>query len=135
LGRVLGAAAAVACAQAVVLRARLRLARRPGSVPLGALSGAVTGAALAAGPVALLPELGAHPLIAIAIALYVGAAVGAFLSYFRRDDARIEAEARARGRDVDYGRDACWLGPVAYGALAFLCVVPPRGGGHCLGAA
>ena len=60
------------------------------------------------------------------VAAYVGAPVGAFLTYFRADDARIEAAARARGRAVDYGRDARWLDPFGYGAAAYLVVFVPR---------
>ena len=75
---------------------------------------------------ACVAELARHPAVTLLVAGYIGAPVGAFLSYFRADDARIEAAARAQGRPVDYGRDAHWLDPFAYGAAAYLAVFLPR---------
>jgi hypothetical protein len=65
-----------------------------------------------------------HPWLALATAVYVGIPVGGFLSYFHRDDRAIEAEAA--GRPVDYGRDAHWLDPFVYGALAYEIALVPR---------
>jgi len=61
----------------------------------------------------------------MAIGVYVGIPVGAFLSYFHRDDRKIEQTAIAAGKPVDYGRDAHWLDPFVYGAIAYeLALVP-----------
>ena len=53
-------------------------------------------------------------------------AVGLFLSYFYRDDRKIEAEAAAANQPVDYGRDANWLEPFFFGAVAYLIAFVPR---------
>jgi hypothetical protein len=126
LGALLPVASACAVLQVTVLRARLRFARRPDGVAAGAIAGAAAALVLAAAAMACVTELGRHPVVTALVAGYIGAPVGAFLSYFRADDARIEAAARARGRAVDYGRDAHWLDPFAYGAAAYLAVFVPR---------
>src|SRR5262245_20698829 len=97
LGPLLSTATAAAVVQVLALRARLRVARRPDSVVRGALWGAITAALLVAAALAVVPGLAAHRVLAWLMGLYAGAPVGAFLSYFRRDDARIQAAARARG--------------------------------------
>ena len=112
--------------QVLALRLRLRFARRPGSLAWGAIAGAVTAVLLAAAAMARLRDLAAHPAVTLLVAATIGAPVGVFLSYFRRDDARIEDDARARGRAVDYGRDAHWLDPFVYGAVAYLALFVPR---------
>jgi len=126
LGSLLSVASACAVLQVLALRARLRLAHRPGGVAAGPVAGAVTALALAAAAMACVAELGRHPVVTLLVAAYIGAPVGAFLAYFRADDARIEAASRARGRAVDYGRDVHWLDPFAYGAAAYLAVFAPR---------
>ncbi len=119
---------ATTCAvlQVLALRLRLRFARRPDSLAGGAIAGAATAILLAVAAVAWLGELAAHPAVTLLVAAYIGAPIGVFLSYFRRDDARIEDTARAQGRAVDYGRDAHWLDPFVYGALVYLAVFVPR---------
>ena len=124
LPRLLAIATVCAIVQVVALRGRLHLARRPDGLAGGAVAGAVTALVLALVAMAVLPELARHPVITSLVAAYIGAPVGVFLSYFRRDDARI-AEAHAPGRRVDYGRDAHWLDPFAYGAAAYLVVFAP----------
>jgi hypothetical protein len=119
-------ASACAVVQVLALRLRLRFARRSASLAWGGFAGAVTGIALAAAAMARIHELAAHPAATLLVAAYIGAPVGGFLSYFRRDDARIEDDARARGRAVDYGRDAHWLDPFVYGAAAYLAMFVPR---------
>jgi hypothetical protein len=67
-----------------------------------------------------------HPYIALITGVYIGMAVGAFLSYFYADDRKIERDAHAAGKPVDYGRDAHWLDPFVYGAIAYMLVLVPR---------
>jgi hypothetical protein len=43
-----------------------------------------------------------------------------FLVYFNRDDRRIEREAAEQNKRADYGRDAHWLEPFFFGAVAYL---------------
>jgi hypothetical protein len=119
-------ATASACVQVPALRLRLRFAPSADSLVCGALAGAVSALGLAVIALASVPELARDPAVALTTAAYIGAPVGAFLAYFRRDDARIEDAARRAGRPVDYGRDAHWLDPFVYGALAFLAVCWPR---------
>src|SRR5262245_53710261 len=125
LASLLPIASVAAVVQVPLLRARLRLARRPAGVAWGAIAGAATALLLAVAAVAWLPELAQHPLVTLLVAGYIGAPVGAFLSYFREDDARIAGAARAHSRPVDYGRDAHWLDPFAYGAVTFIVFFLP----------
>src|SRR6185295_11184393 len=60
------------------------------------------------------------PVIWLVNGIYIGIAVGLFLCYFHRDDRRIESEAQGKLQPVDYGRDAHWLEPFAFGSLAYL---------------
>jgi hypothetical protein len=125
LPRLLATATACAIVQVLALRARLRFVRRPDGLVGGAFAGAVSALLLAVVAMAALPELARDRVITLLVAVYIGAPVGVFLSYFRRDDARIETVALAQGRRVDYGRDAHWLDPFAYGAAAYLVVFAP----------
>lgn len=120
----LGALAAVA--QVSILRAgffRLGLQR---GMSRGLVWGGLTGGALAAVALYLSPTLRRHPVIWALDGLYVGVAVGLFLSYFHRDDRRIEAAAAETGSAVDYGRDAHWLEPFVFGAAGYLLAFVPR---------
>jgi hypothetical protein len=119
-------ASVCAVVQVLALRLRLRFARRPASLPWGAIAGATTAVLLAVAAMARIPDLAAHTAVSLLVAAYIGAPVGVFLSYFRRDDARIEDAARAQGRVADYGRDAHWLDPFVYGAVAYLALFVPR---------
>lgn len=114
-----------AVVQVAVLRASFRALRMDRGVVTGALWGGLTAAAIVAGEMTFSAALRAHAYIAMATGVYVGIPVGAFLSYFHRDDHAIEAEAGA-GRPVDYGRDAHWLDPFVYGALAYEVALLPR---------
>jgi hypothetical protein len=91
----------------------------------GLLWGGVTGGVITAAAIYLSPALRRHYVIWALDGLYVGVAVGLFLSYFYRDDRRIEAGAAA-ARPVDYGRDAHWLEPFVFGAVAYLVAFAPR---------
>ena len=119
--------AAFLCAvtQAVLLRLAFNPLRMNKSILAGSAWGAISGAALAGVCVALFPVVRSHPVVAVITGIYVGSAVGTFLSYFDRDDRKIEAEALAMHVPVDYGRDAHWLDPFVYGAIAYeLALVP-----------
>ncbi|HYE15714.1 MAG TPA: hypothetical protein VD968_14825 [Pyrinomonadaceae bacterium] len=92
----------------------------------GLVWGGLTGGALGALAAYLAPPLRERPVVWALDGVYIGVAVGLFLSYFYRDDRRIEAEAAAAGRPVDYGRDAHWLEPFFFGAAAYLLAFVPR---------
>jgi hypothetical protein len=102
---------------------RLRLDR---SKLAAAFWGGLTGVAAVFAENQISPLLNRHPLIWEFDGLYIGIAVGLFLRYFYRDDRRIEREAESAGRPVDYGRDAHWLEPFFFGAVAYLIAFLPR---------
>lgn len=57
---------------------------------------------------------------------YIGAPVGAFLSYFYIDDKKLAASEAATGKQhAHLDRDAHWLEPFGYGAVAYLIVMFP----------
>jgi hypothetical protein len=95
----------------------------------GALWGALTGALLIWFGQRFFPLLHQRPILWLANGAYIGLAVGAFLSYFYRDDGEIEENARQQGVTPKYGRDAHWLEPFAFGALAYLLAFLPASPG------
>ena len=115
-----------AVAQAVLLRLAFNPLRMDRSILAGSGWGAISGAALAAACAGLFPDVRSHPFVAVITGVYIGSAVGTFLSYFHRDDRKIEAEALAMRVPVDYGRDAHWLDPFVYGAVAYELALLPR---------
>lgn len=115
-----------ALVQVFILRLGFFLFRLDKGALAGAISGGITGAAIFLIELRIFPALSEHRFIWLFNALYIGIAVGLFLSYFYRDDRRIEAQAEARGESVDYGRDAHWLEPFVFGAVAYLLAFLPR---------
>jgi len=126
LGQLLRIAALAAVVQVLVLRLAFFALRMDRSVWKGVIWGGVTAALIVAGEMPAFPDLRDHPYIALITGVYVGMAVGAFLSYFYADDRTIEREAEAAGAPVDYGRDAHWLDPFVYGTVAYLVAFVPR---------
>jgi len=118
-----------ALAQVTLLRAGFVALGLDRSLLAGGLRGGLSGVALILVALGLSAALRAHPIVWVLDGAYVGLAVGLFLAYFHRDDRAIEAAAGAAGLGggpVDYGRDAHWLEPFAFGAAAYLVVFPPR---------
>lgn len=129
------AASLAAVLEVIMLRTAFGALRLERSVWRGAVWGAIIAGLLAALEMVLFPILREHPVISLLVGIYVGAPVGAFLSYFYRDDRRIEAEAAASSKPVDYGREAHWLDPFLYGAVSYLLAFLPRTLDMALGAA
>ncbi len=125
-GRLFLIAALAAIVQAIALRLAFFALRLHRGILNGVLWGGVTAALIVAGEMAIFPDVRAHPYLAPITGIYIGMAVGAFLSYFYRDDRTIEGEQRAAGKPVDYGRDAHWLDPFVYGAMAYVVALIPR---------
>jgi hypothetical protein len=121
---ILGTAAAVA--QVIVLRLLFRALRMDRGMLAGGIWGGVTGIIAGVVEMQLTDVFDRHPIIWLLNALYIGIAVGLFLSYFYRDDRKIESAAAAEGKPVDYGRDAHWLEPFFFGAVAYLIAFVPR---------
>ncbi|BDI28529.1 hypothetical protein CCAX7_005800 [Capsulimonas corticalis] len=116
-----------AVAQIVILRLLFFKIHLDRNLGYGAVFGTISAAMLIVVDFALFPALTEHLVIWFLTAVYIGPAVGAFLSYFYKDDREIEAEAPA-GQPVDYGRDGHWLEPFAFGAVAYLLVFMPHTG-------
>lgn len=113
-------ATAAAIAQVLILRLLFIPLRLDRSMLAGALWGGVTGAVAVVVEMQFTRALDSHPVLWVLNAAYIGIAVGLFLVYFNRDDRRIENEAASSGKQVDYGRDANWLEPFFFGAVAYL---------------
>jgi hypothetical protein len=113
-----------AVAQVSLLRALFFPLGLDRSARRGLVWGGVSGAAIIALAIYLSPTLRRHYVIWALDGIYIGVAVGLFLSYFYRDDRKIESEAA--GGPVDYGRDAHWLEPFVFGAVAYLVAFVPR---------
>ncbi len=126
LRRLLLMSVLAAIVQVIVLRVGFSVLRMDRGIPTGALWGGVTAAMIVGGELWVFPELRDHPVIAMATGIYVGIPVGGFLSYFHNDDRKIQKAAKAAGRPVDYGRDAHWLDPFVYGALAYEIALLPH---------
>lgn len=126
LSKLFLAATLMALIQVLILRLGFFLFRLDRGPLAGAISGGLTGAALLLIELQLFPVLREHAVVWLVNAIYIGTAVGLFLSYFYRDDRRIEAEAKAHGQPVDYGRDAHWLEPFVFGAVAYVLAFVPR---------
>ena len=114
-----------AVVQVVALRLLFFVLKLDRGLAYGAVWGAITAGLIFWGESVLFPQLTEHFLVWFLTAVYIGPAVGAFLSYFYRDDQEIEAAATP-GQPVDYGRDGHWLEPFAFGAVAYLLVFMPR---------
>jgi hypothetical protein len=125
-GWLLFVGALAAAAQVSLLRALFFPLGLQRGAPAGLAWGGVTGGAIIAAAIYLSPTLRRHYVIWALDGIYIGVAVGLFLSYFYRDDRRIEEGAAAADRAVDYGRDAHWLEPFAFGAVAYLVAFAPR---------
>jgi hypothetical protein len=86
---------------------------------LAALWGGLSGALIVLAESKLTTIFATHLRIWIADGAYIGIVVGLFLRYFFLDDQRIVTEARTANHVVDYGRDARWLEPFFFGAVAY----------------
>jgi hypothetical protein len=126
VGPLLGFGLGAALVQIAVLRAGFRVLGLGRGLRAGALWGAVSGGLVTAAGLLHYGFLAAHPVLWPLGGAYIGLPVGAFLVYFHRDDRRIEAVADGAGVEADYGRDAHWLEPFAFGAAAYLVVLAPR---------
>jgi hypothetical protein len=120
------AASVIAVAQVLLLRVAFFALRLDRGVPAGLIWGAISGGALMGIACDALVSLRAHYLAWLPAALYIGLAVGGFLSYFYRDDRRIASDAQGGAGPIDYGRDAHWLEPFGFGAVVYLLVFLPR---------
>ena len=127
---VLKIAVILAILQVLILRLAFFPLRLDRGLVNGVLWGGLTGALLIWTGRKFSPLLSERPVLWLANGAYIGMAVGAFLSYFYRDDREIEEHAE--GQSPKYGRDAHWLEPFAFGALAYLLAFLPASPGLAL---
>jgi hypothetical protein len=125
-GRFFLLATIAAVVQVVCLRLLFFFLRLDRSALSAAFWGAFTGAVAVIVETRSTSTLNQHRAVWIINGLYIGAAVGLFLRYFHNDDLRIQTEAAASGRPIDYGRDAHWLEPFFFGAVAYLIAFLPK---------
>ena len=125
-GRLFLYASAAAIVQVLALRLLFFILRMDRSMIAGGIAGGASAAVVMFVGMRLSDLFDAHPILWMLNAVYIGIAVGLFLSYFYRDDRKIESEAASNGVAVDYGRDANWLEPFFFGAVAYLVAFVPR---------
>lgn len=128
LGELFVAGTLAALAQVLLLRSAFFALRMDRSLVAGGIWGGLTAALLILVERIWIDVVAQHTLMALATGIYVGIPVGAFLSYFYKDDREIESQAAESGvtlADVDYGRDGHWLDPFVYGAVCYLIAFFP----------
>jgi hypothetical protein len=111
-------AAAAAIIQVLFMRVGFFVLQMHRHILIGAFWGGLIGAGLIYGGRFYFSFIESSFIYWLAVGIYIGAPVGAFLSYFYRDDKKLEKEQGTQ--KPDYGRDAHWLEPFAYGAVAYL---------------
>ena len=122
-------AVVMAIPQVLILRLAFFPLRLNRGLQIGALWGGLTGAFLIWVGGKFFALLHERPVLWLANGAYIGMAVGAFLSYFYRDDREIEENTAQKGQSPKYGRDAHWLEPFVFGAVAYLLAFLPASPG------
>lgn len=84
-----------AVVQVIVLRLAFFALKMDRGISTGILWGGVTAGLTVAAEMAIFADVRAHPYVALITGIYIGTAVGAFLSYFYADDRKIERQAQA----------------------------------------
>ncbi len=92
---------------------------------IGAFWGLASAIAMYFATAQLIEVMADNQFYWLLIYAYIGAPVGGFLSYFYRDDKKIFDALGGKTADTDFGRDAHWLEPFAFGALAYLLAFVP----------
>lgn len=116
--------AVIAIIQVLLLRGLFKTLRMHKHILIGAFWGLVTCIPLYFALAYLLPEFAGNTKQWLFIFAYIGAPVGAFLSYFHIDDLKVEQSFK-ENETIEYGRDAHWLEPFLYGVFAYLIAFLP----------
>lgn len=123
-GQLIMLSVAIAVVQVLVLKSLFFLLKMQRGIAVGAIWGLLTAIGLYYLAALWMPELKEQQTYWLIIFAYIGAPVGAFLSYFYRDDQEI-LKASENTAEETFGRDAHWLEPFAFGALAYLIAFLP----------
>ena len=110
--------------QIIVLRSGFFLLQMHRSIFIGAAWGTISAIAMYFITAHLLPIFNEHQFAWLLNYFYIGAPVGGFLSYFYIDDKKI-TDAACADDEINYGRDAHWFEPFAFGALGYLLAYLP----------
>jgi len=92
---------------------------------VGAFWGLVTALGMYYATTTFYPNLKEHQFYWLLIYAYIGAPVGAFLSYFHIDDKKLSDPTAGQKANAHLGRDAHWLEPFGFGAVAYLIAFFP----------
>jgi hypothetical protein len=114
-----------AVAQVSIMRALFLPLGMHRHVVVGAAWGLLLGALLYVACAYLKPVMWERPVAWLFVFTYIGAPVGAFLSYFHRDDQEYIAAAGGDARKANYSRDAHWLEPFGFGLVTYLIAFLP----------
>jgi hypothetical protein len=109
-----------ALAQVIVLRLAFFVLRMHRHIVVGAFWGLVTAIGIYYATITVYHDLADHQFYWLLIYAYIGAPVGAFLSYFFIDDKKIFDASGGQRTDTNFGRDAHWLEPFGFGAIAYM---------------
>ena len=119
------AGAILAVVQVVFLKSLFNTLRMHKHVAIGAFWGLFTSIPLYYALAYVNPEFASNSWSWIFIFSYIGAPVGAFLSYFYIDDLKVQKSFHLQ-ENVNYGRDAHWLEPFVFGVVAYLIAFLPN---------
>jgi hypothetical protein len=111
--------------QVIFLRLAFYMLQMQRHILVGAFWGLVTAIGIYYATTIFYAALKEHQLYWLLIYAYIGAPVGAFLSYFFLDDKKIFDAIGGQKPDTNFGRDAHWLEPFGFGAVAYLIAFIP----------
>lgn len=114
-----------ALVQVLVLRLAFFVLQMQRHILVGAFWGLVTVIGMYYATAYFFPEMKEHQLSWLLTYAYIGAPIGGFLSYFYIDDKKIFDETGGKQPDTDFGRDAHWMEPFGFGAVAYLMAYFP----------
>lgn len=114
-----------AIVQILVLRLGFFVLQMQKHILVGTFWGLFTAIGIYFTTIIFYPALKEHQFYWLLIYAYIGAPVGAFLSYFFIDDKKIFNVVGGEKPETNFGRDAHWLEPFGFGVIAYLIAFFP----------
>lgn len=111
--------------QVLILRAAFFILQMQRHILIGAFWGLATVIGMYYVTAAFYSPLKENQLYWLLTYAYIGGPVGAFLSYFYRDDKKIFDANGGQKPETNFGRDAHWMEPFGFGAIAYLVAFFP----------